>query len=241
MAGRRGDQPADPDVTVSTPRAVARSLAAGQTTGTLVIPLALHVSARIAERDPEDFVYDATQLANALRDLIEAVTPDGVPVTDPEVLLAGCTSAGQLTDTPQLKVAVEATRRLRASYGDSVVLAAVLPGPATIAARLRASAPDATAAVVALGQEFLVAGADLILVADAAELPGATLGTLANIARFHQALALSYPTGGNGLPAAVPVGLGEAMPVSGVAVTSEPLRRDTDIATLRDWVSAVRG
>ena len=50
------------------------------------------MSARIAERDAGDFVCDATQLANALRDLIEAVGPDGVPVTDAAVLLAGCAS-----------------------------------------------------------------------------------------------------------------------------------------------------
>jgi len=99
---------------VSTPRAVARSLAAGQPGGTLAVPLALHVSARIAERDAEDFVYDATQLANALRDLIEAVGPDGVPVTDPAVLLVGCASAESTVASDQLKVALEATRRLRA-------------------------------------------------------------------------------------------------------------------------------
>ncbi len=52
---------------------MVRALASGQRGYTLAVPLALHVSARIAERDPEDFLRDPTQLANALRDLIEAV------------------------------------------------------------------------------------------------------------------------------------------------------------------------
>ena len=147
---------------MSTPRAVARSLAAGQPGGTLAVPLALHVSARIAERDAEDFVYDPTQLANALRDLIEAVGPDGVPVTDPAVLLTGCTSAESVLASSQLKVALEATRLLRASYGDAIALAAVLPGPAALAGQAvpaGAAGAGAVAAgvVVGLGREFLAA------------------------------------------------------------------------------------
>jgi hypothetical protein len=38
----------------------------------------------------------------------------------------------------QLGVALEAARRLRASYADAIALVAVLPGPATLAARLDA-------------------------------------------------------------------------------------------------------
>ncbi|MGD0928405.1 MAG: hypothetical protein ABR926_24795 [Streptosporangiaceae bacterium] len=231
---------------MSTPRAVARSLAAGQPGGTLAVPLALHVSARIAERDAEDFVYDPTQLANALRDLIEAVGPDGVPVTDPAVLLAGCTTAESILASEQLKVALEATRRLRASYGDAIALAAVLPGPATIAGQaLPAGAAWASAVaagvVVDLGREFLAAGADLLIVADHEELPGTSLATLANVARFHQALALSHTVARYGLPAAAPQDLSSPAQVRGVAVTPESLTRLTDLAVLRDWVAAVRG
>ena len=230
---------------MSTPRAVARSLAAGQPGGTLAVPLALHVSARIAERDAEDFVYDATQLANALRDLVEAVGPDGVPVTDPAVLLAGCTSAESILASGQLKVALEATRRLRAAYGDAIALAAVLPGPATIAglagsaetARVSAVAADV---VIGLGREFLAAGVDVIIVQDHEELPATSLATLANVARFHRALALSHTIARYGLPPTAPQDLHSPGHVPGVAVTPESLTRDTDIAVLRDWVAAVR-
>ena len=231
---------------MSTPRAVARSLAAGRPGGTLAVPLALHVSARIAERDAEDFVYDATQLANALRDLIEAVGPDGVPVTAPAVLLVGCASAESILASDQLKVALEVTRRLRAAYRDAIALAAVLPGPATIAglvgpadpAGARAGAADV---VVELGREFLAAGADVLIVADHEELPGTSLATLANVARFHQALALSHPAARYGLPSAVSQELHAPGHVPGVTVTPESLTRDTDLAVLRDWVDAVRG
>lgn len=231
---------------MSTPRAVARALAAGQPGGTLAVPLALHVSARIAERDAEDFLYDATQLANALRDLIEAVGPDGVPVTDPAVLLAGCASAESVLASDQLKVALEATRRLRAAYGDAIALAAVLPGPAAIAGL---AGPAETAGVsagpadvvVGLGREFLAAGADVVIVADHEELPGTSLATLANVARFHQALALSHTAVRYGLPSAAAQDLHSPGHVAGVAVTPGSLARDTDIAVLRDWVDGVRG
>ena len=231
---------------MSTPRSVARSLAAGQPGGTLAIPRALHVSARIAERDAEDFVCDATQLANALRDLIEAVGPDGVPVTDAGVLLAGCAGAGSLLASEQLAAALEATGRLRASYGDAIVLAAVLPGPAAIATAAGAAGPAGAGAaaadpVLTLGREFLAAGADVLIVHDEGELAGTPLGTLANIARFHQALALALPAGRYGLPAVAACGLRSPAHVPGVAVTSESLARDTDLAVLRDWVTAVRG
>ncbi len=237
---------------MSTPRSVARALAAGQPGGTLAIPRALHVSARIAERDAEDFVCDATQLANALRDLIEAVGPDGVPVTDAGVLLAGYAGTGSVLASEQLTAALEATGRLRATYGDAIVLAAVLPGPAVIAAAAGGAGgaagagpagADAAAAgpVLALGREFLAAGADVLIVHDDGELPGTSLGTLANIARFHQALALAYPAGRYGLPAVAACGLRSPAHVPGVAVTSESLTRDTDLAVLRDWVTAVRG
>ena len=231
---------------MSTPRAVARALAAGQPGGTLAVPLALHVSARIAERDAEDFVYDATQLANALRDLIEAVGPDGVPVTDPAVLLACCASAESILASEQLKVAREATRRLRAAYGDAIALAAVLPGPAAIAGLARPAGTAAANAgaidvVVALGREFLAAGADVLIVADQEELPGTSLATLANVARFHQALALSHTAPRYGLSPAASRDLHAPGHVPGVTVTPESLARDTDIAVLRDWVTAVRG
>jgi hypothetical protein len=94
---------------------------------------------------------------------------------------------------------------------------------------------------LALGKEFLAAGADLLIVEDDDELPGTALTTLANIARFHQAAALSHGAARYGLPATVSVGLEAPASVPGVVVMPGALARDTDIAVLRDWVAAVRG
>src|ERR1700751_6030964 len=140
-------------------RALVRGVAAGQLPGTAAVPLALHVSARIAERDAEEFVYDPTQLANALRDLADAVDPDGVPVCDAGVLLADCHTGADIVASEQLTAAVEATRRLRTSFGDTTALVAVLPGPAAIA-RVAGAGTASADAVLALGKEFLAAGAD---------------------------------------------------------------------------------
>lgn|SRR5271165_117004 len=219
-------------------RALVRGVAAGQVPGAVAVPLALHVSARIAERDAEEFVYDPTELANALRDLIDAIDPDGVPVCDPGVLLADCRTAAGIITSQQLAAAVEATRRLRASSGDAIALVAVLPGPAAIARVTGAADADA---VLALGKEFLAAGADVLVIQDEDELPGAALTTLANVARFHQAAALSHGTERYGLTATVPVGLHAPAHVVGVAVTPGSLARDTDLSVLRDWVTAARG
>jgi hypothetical protein len=229
-----------------TRRAAARAVAAGQVTGTAAVPLALHVAARIAERNAEEFAYDPTQLANALRDLIGAIDPDGVPVCDPDVLLRDCRTVADIVASPQLKAAVEAAGRLRASFRDDLAVVAVLPGPATVVRHTGAGEAAASDAVLALGKDFLGAGADLLIVhdpvvQDGAEVPVATLTTLANIARFHQAVALTHAQERYGLTATVPVDLHAPVAVHGVAVTPGPLVRDTDIAVLRDWVAAVRG
>ena len=222
---------------MATPRAVARGIAAGQAAGTLAVPLALHVSARIAERDADEFVYDATQLANALRDLVEAVDPDGVQVSDPAVLLTGCRDAEDVVGSEQLGVAVEATRRLRASFRDEVTLVAVLPGPSALSGL--AGAFDAADVVLALGKEFLGAGADVLLVQDEVEAPGVSLGTLANVAHFHQAVALAHGAPRYGLAGTAVVGLDTPVGVRGVVVTPGALARDTDISVLCDWVAGV--
>ena len=225
---------------MATPRAVARGIAAGQAAGTLAVPLALHVSARIAERDADEFVYDATQLANALRDLVEAVDPDGVLVSDPAVLLTGCRDAEDVVGSEQLGVAVEATRRLRASFRDEVTLVAVLPGPSVLSALAGAGgALDVADVVLALGKEFLGAGADVLLVQDEVEAPGVSLGTLANVAHFHQAVALAHGAPRFGLAGTAVVGLDTPVGVRGVVVTPGALARDTDISVLCDWVAGV--
>lgn len=224
-----------------TPRAVSRGLASGHV-GTLAVPLALHVSARIAERDPHDFLYDPTQLANALRDLIEAVGPDGVPVSDPEVLLAGCRSASDVLASQQLGVALEAVRRLRASYADGIALVAMLPGPAALAASLDADRAAVNLALVGLAQEFLGAGADVIVVHDEQrEMPGVSLTTLSNVAQFHQAIALSHGAERYGLATTTVEDFDSPRAATGVVLTRSWLPRDTDITRLSEWITAVRG
>lgn len=211
---------------MDTPRAVARGLATGRAVGTLAAPLALHVAARIQERDAEDFLYDPTQLANALRDLIDAVDADAAQVSDPAILAAEWAPSGG----EHLATALEATRRLRASYRDRVALVAALPDPGSVAAD----------AVLDLGKQFLGAGVDVVLVCgDGAD--GPALSTLANVARFHQGAALSHSNEGRfGLAPATLVPLDAPIPATGFVTTPEPLARTTDIAQLSDWVDAVR-
>jgi hypothetical protein len=209
------------------PRQRVRALAQGRgDDGAVAVPLALRLAARIQERDWDDFTRDPTQLANGLRDLVDACGPDGVPVTTPEVLLDGGTD---LLGSEQGVAALEATRRLRASMGDRVALVACLPGPAAL--------PGGSDALLAAGKEFLAAGADvLVVLAD----HGPPLGTLANVARFHQALALGC-CDAHGLPVVARVPLHAPLPTPGVVLTTEDLPRDTDVSVLEDWVDAVRG
>ncbi len=99
------------------------------------------------------------------------------------MLLAGCRTAGDIVSSGQLKAALEATGRLRTSFGDGIALVAVLPGPAAIAGHIVSTGAVAADIVLVLGQEFLAAGADVIVVHDKAEVPGMPLTTLANVAR----------------------------------------------------------
>jgi hypothetical protein len=72
--------------------------------GTIAVPLALAPAARIAEREWEAFLTDPTQLANGLRDLIDAVNPDAVPLTSDDELLTEATS-GAGSQGPHLRAA----------------------------------------------------------------------------------------------------------------------------------------
>lgn len=219
-------------------RAVARAiLQKGQ--GTLAVPLALAPAARIAERDWEEFLHDPTQLANGLRDLVDAVNPDGVPVTsDDQLVREAGTAAGP--PGPHLQAAQEAIRRLRQTLGDRVALVGVLPGPARVAAATHQDPMAAAEVVQALGKELLAAGADVLLIRDDGT-SDVTLTTLANIARFHQALALAagQPTGG--LTEATQLPLRSPAPTTGVVVTDQHLPREVDFTLLQDWVDSVHG
>lgn len=222
-----------------TPREIARGMAAGRRDGALAVPLALHVAARIQERDAEDFLFDATQLANALRDLADAVEPDGVVVSDAAALLAEAGSVDALPKGELVACALEATRRLRASYADRIVLVASLPGPGALGAQFGLPTEAAAEVLLSLGKDFLGAGTDVLLVEDTAAAPGA-LTTLANVARFHQALAVAHGAASYGLPAPAVCALEAPAASAGLVVTPAQLPRETDIALLRDWVDTVR-
>ncbi|MBY3553445.1 hypothetical protein [Modestobacter lapidis] len=219
-------------------RAVVRSLLEGGE-GTVAVPLALAPAARIAERDWKGFLTDPTQLANGLRDLVNAVNPDGVPLTSDDELLREAT-AGAWSQGAHLQAAQEAARRLRQTLGDRMALVAVLPGPARVAAATDNDLPAAVGLVQALGESLLAAGADVLLVRDEGE-SDAGLSTLANIARFHRALALAVgqPTGG--LPEVTRLPLQAPTPAEGVVVTDEQLPRDVDFTLLEDWLDGVHG
>jgi hypothetical protein len=193
--------------------------------GGIAVPLALASAARIQEREWEEFTEDPTQLANGLRDLHSAVAPDGLVVTDPDLLREQ--GGGGLLAGAHAVAAVEATKRLRASLGDQVAVVVVLPvaDPAVL---------------LEISKEFLAAGADILLVLDDEATLGGSLGTLANVARFHQAVAAS--TGAVApLARAIRYALASPEAADGIAITSEWLPRDTDLTVLEDWVDAVRG
>lgn len=207
--------------------------------GAVVVPLALAPAARIQEREWEDFTEDPTQLANGLRDLVDAVRPDGVPVTSARLLVEQ--AAGSLVPSPHAVAAVEATRRLRQSMDEALVLAAVLPGVATFAAA-GIPEPAAQEQLLDLGKQLLAAGVDLVVVDDGdAPPPDVNLSTLGNVARFHQALAVATRPLPGGLPPAARVPFDSPRAVDGVAVTAEELTRDTDLTELMEWMDAVRG
>jgi len=223
-------------LTVS-PKARAQAIATGRGGGqTLAIPLALRLAARINERALDAFFADPTQLANGLGDLYEAVRPDGVVVTLPEVV------AADLARGVRCGCALEATRRLRQTLGDAAALTAVLPGPASLAARWGVADPGTV--IVALMREFLGAGVDVVVfveseTADLARFAGA-LSTAANMARFHRAVAalIGPPAAGLGTPTVVAVG--RPAPATGLVVTDGEVPPDTSVVLVRDWLATVR-
>lgn len=209
------------------PRVRVRALAQGRGDGRgIAVPLALRVATRIQERDWHAFTHDPTQLANGIRDLVDAVGPDGVPVTMPDIILS---EAGPVLDRPVVVTALEATRRLRASLGDRVALVACLPGPGA----LDRGADD----VLDLGKAFLAAGVDVVAVFGDHD-GSSQLGTLANVARFHQAIAIGCCVD-QGLPTVVTeTPLAAREPTDGLVV-SDDLPADVALPTLADWVTTI--
>lgn len=189
---------------------------------TLAVPLALRLAAKIAERPWEAFLSDPTQLANGLGDLLEAVRPDGVPVTLPAVL-------AEDPDGARFEAALEATRRLRVTVGDDAVLVAVLgPGPGLV---------DTVRA-------FLDAGIDGVVLDGAVAADQAR--TIGNVTRFHRAMAhvlgpQNDQQGGSGLPGAEAVPLDAPAAKTGLVLTDGEVPEGTTVPAVQDWVAAVRG
>lgn len=226
------------------PRARAQAIASGRGgRHTLAVPLALRLAARIQERPLADFFTDPTQLANGLREFLDAVRPDGLVVTDPEALDEDAVRAAPdgLAATPRIGTALEATGRLRQTIGDGAVLLAVLPGPATVAERR--DKQEAGEVVRTLAKEFVGAGVDVVLFT---EPPGANvadfeapLRTSANLARFHRAATYLRGASVPFLAAPTVLPLSEPRPCTGLVITETDLPSDTDVTAVQDWVTAV--
>ena len=218
----------------------------------VVIPLAFALAARISARPLVEFRSDATQLANGLGELQQALAADG--------LVCALAARMEISSAPDatldvermakqgaLGASLEACRRLREVQGDKVALLAGLTGPATLAAQFDVNVAQACVAFAALVKEFCAAGADVILLMEDAGAQCASeqwqdgVKTAINIARFHQASLLAWQ-GVGGL--AAPHGVALDTPTLsglGIVTTDTLVAPDVDIEQLRAWVTTVRG
>lgn len=218
----------------------------------VVIPLAFEVAARISARPLAAFRNDATQLANGLGELQQALKADGLVCAlaarmEFDSAAGGGLDVERMAAQGALGASLEACRRLREVQGEDAALLAGLTGPATLAAQFGVDVAAASAAFAALVKAFCAAGADIILLMEDA---GAECGndawqdgvkTAANIARFHQASLLAWQgAGGMAAPHAVALDHPQASGV-GIVTTAAPVAADADIEQLRHWVNIVRG
>lgn len=222
-----------------TARLRARALGAGRGDGRgIAIPLALRPAARIQERDWEDFTQDPTQLANGLRDLYDAIQPDGLAVTSAQLLTEQAGTS--ITAGTHGRAAVEAARRLRSSLGDRAALVACLPGPEPLAAATGLTAEAAVEQVLSIGKEFLGAGVDVLLLFEGDDGSPQALNTLNNIARFHQAVVAVAGEARSPFLGARPSSLQDPQTAPGLVISDCEITRAVDITDLKDWVIAVR-
>lgn len=222
----------------ATARGRVKDLLAGRVEGTVAVPLALASAARIQERDWEEFTEDPTQLANGLRDLVDAVAPDGVPVSSALLLLDQ--AAGPLLAGAHGRASVDATARLKASLGERACLLASLPGPEAVAVAMGVGQAAAAELVLEAGREYLSAGADIILLNDRSPISvTGAVGTLQNIARFHQALVV-FDGAPDPASSVTRHDLTSPAPSTGVVVTDREIERHHDITDIENWVDAVQ-
>ena len=229
-------------------RSRARLLARhGRASPALVCPLVLAQGAEIEALPVEQFLTDATKLANGLRalhtafgtDVIVTASADDLAAAAAGDLAAAAAGAGSPAAHPRVAAAVEATRRL-AVTADDAALAVALCGPAGLAAQLGHSPADHAAletcgvVLLALAKAFLEAGANLLLLVEAEPLPAASadgwrsaVTPLVNVARFHQAAAavvLADPADAAIAPRGAVVCLPpqQAGPGQGIALSPDP-------------------
>jgi hypothetical protein len=178
----------------------------------LLCPLAVTQAAEIDARPVPQFLADPTRLCTGLRALSEVLATGVIVTADGRREL--------LTDDAQAAAAVEATRRLSVTAGDDAI-AAALPGP---------SRGDD---LLPLARAFLEAGANLLLLVEEQPLPAgsgpswrAAATTVANVARFHQALPVVVLSGGAEDAAAGPPGAVVCVPDpvagQGLALAADP-------------------
>jgi hypothetical protein len=216
----------------------------------VVIPLAFEVAARISARPLNEFRNDPTQLANGLGELHNTLGSDGIVcglMSDEHISATNnAFEAAALLAQPALAASLEATRRLRATYGDNIALLAVVFGPATLAHQFEVAIDIAVTAFLNVQKEYLNAGADLVLVMEgegadiSSEAWSDCMTTAANVARFHQACLLGWDIAGLSPPHRVPVSNPEATGL-GIVTSAEFIAADADIVELKNWVRSVRG
>jgi hypothetical protein len=157
----------------------------------LVCPLVVAQAAEIDALRVGQFLADPTKLSGGLRLLREALGSDVIVTADGRPELLG--------DSAQAEAAVEATRRLATTT--EAALVAALPGP------------SGGGDLLPLARALVAAGADLLLLVEERPLPHgsatawrAAATTLANVARFHQAVPVVVLAGGAEDAAAAPRG-----------------------------------
>ena len=208
-----------------TARARGRLLVRGQSIApALFVPLFHAVACQIESLAARDFLDDAGKLARGLGTLRDAVPNDALvcccsagieaeaagaelswKVYPPRVVSAPEreVAIAEMSRSPRLAAALEATRRLSATARGEPLLVAALTGPATLAAQLGGddsarSIERAGAIGVDLAGQFCRAGASLIVLLEES-VPGSrenlalwrsTLSPILKVARFYQALAV---------------------------------------------------
>lgn len=251
MARREAAGPGVPAVKPARKRAQAIAQGRGRSER-VVIALAFEVAARISARPLAEFRNDATQLANGLGELQQALQADGV-VCALASRMEWESAAGTGLDVDHIvahgavAASLEACRRLREVHGDNLALLAGLTGPATLAAQFAVDVNAACIAFGALVKAFCAAGADVIVLLEDTDSECSSeawqdgVKTAANIARFHQASLLAWNgMGGLAAPYALPLAAPAASGL-GIITTAEVVPADADIELLRAWVNTVKG